>query len=140
MDVTIRPARATDAVALFPLVHDFATSFEPEPDAFAAAFHELLATPHASLLVAVHDDQLVGYLLGFVHTTFYANGRVAWVEELMVQSSARRQGVGRLLIQIFETWAVDQAARVVALATRRAAPFYTAIGYEESASYFRRIL
>ena len=29
---------------------------------------------------------------------------------------------------------------VVALATRRAAPFYRALGYEESAIYFRKIL
>ena len=29
---------------------------------------------------------------------------------------------------------------LVALATRRAAPFYRALGYEESAVYFRKIL
>jgi hypothetical protein len=29
---------------------------------------------------------------------------------------------------------------LIALATRRAAPFYRALGFEESAVYFRRIL
>ena len=29
---------------------------------------------------------------------------------------------------------------LVALATRRAAPFYRAAGYEESATYFRKVL
>jgi len=29
---------------------------------------------------------------------------------------------------------------LVALATRRAAPFYRALGYEESAVYFRKVL
>ena len=38
----------------------------------------------------------------------------------------------------FEGWAVSQGCAVVALATRRAAPFYRALGYEESASYFRK--
>jgi hypothetical protein len=28
----------------------------------------------------------------------------------------------------------------VALATRRAAPFYRALGYEDSATYFRKVL
>jgi hypothetical protein len=37
----------------------------------------------------------------------------------------------------FEQWA---AAQGCALATRRAAPFYRALGYEESATYFRKVL
>ena len=31
-------------------------------------------------------------------------------------------------------------SRIVALATRRAAPFYDALGYEDSAVYFRKLL
>ena len=40
----------------------------------------------------------------------------------------------------FEAWAAARGCRLVALATRRAAAFYGAIGYEESATYFRKIL
>jgi hypothetical protein len=40
----------------------------------------------------------------------------------------------------FEQWAVDHGCALVALATRRAAPFYRALGYEESAAYFRKVL
>ena len=40
----------------------------------------------------------------------------------------------------FERWAVVRDCALVALATRRAAPFYRALGYEESAVYFRKIL
>jgi hypothetical protein len=43
-------------------------------------------------------------------------------------------------MQAFEAWAQTREARLVALATRRAAPFYQAIGYEESAIYFRKLL
>lgn len=32
------------------------------------------------------------------------------------------------------------AALAAALATRRAGPFYRALGYEESAAYFRKLL
>jgi len=40
----------------------------------------------------------------------------------------------------FEQWAAARDCALVALATRRAAPFYRALGYEESASYYRKIL
>jgi hypothetical protein len=40
----------------------------------------------------------------------------------------------------FEEWAAGQGCVLVALATRRAAPFYLALGYEESAAYLRKML
>ena len=81
-----------------------------------------------------------GYLLGFRHLTFYANGPVAWVEEIIVRGHDRERGIGRALMSAFEQWAAGQGCALVALATRRAAPFYRALGYEESAAYFRKVL
>jgi GNAT superfamily N-acetyltransferase len=40
----------------------------------------------------------------------------------------------------FEQWAADHGCVLVALATRRAAPFYRALGYEQSAIYHRKVL
>ena len=34
----------------------------------------------------------------------------------------------------------EEVAKLVALATRRAAEFYRSVGYEESATYFRKLL
>ena len=39
----------------------------------------------------------------------------------------------------FEDWAVGNGCALVALATRRAKPFYLAIGYQESATYLRKL-
>jgi GNAT superfamily N-acetyltransferase len=136
----IRAAVAGDGEAIFALARPFATTFTVDARAFADSFAELLATPHAHLLVAARGDRLVGYLLGFEHVTFYANGRVAWVEELMVSAAHQRQGIGRALLRRFEQLVAARGVRLVALATRRAAPFYTALGYEESAAYYRRLL
>ncbi len=65
---------------------------------------------------------------------------MAWVEEIAVRRRDRRQGAGRALMTAFEQWAAGQGCALVALATRRAAPFYRAAGYEESAAYFRKVL
>ncbi len=40
----------------------------------------------------------------------------------------------------FELWSAEQDCVLVALATRRAMPFYLALGYEESATYLRKVL
>ena len=84
--------------------------------------------------------EVVGYLLATSHPAFHANGLVAWVEEVMVAEPARGAGVGRQLMAAAEAWACRRGARYVALATRRAAPFYRALGYEDSAVYFKKPL
>lgn len=140
MTTNIRTAQYADAQALFALARPFATSFVVDEQAFHHAFSALLASSEAHLAVAETAQQLVGYVLGFDHYTFFANGRVAWVEEIMVSASLRRQGIGQLLMQEFEAWARARGCKLVALATRRAASFYQAIGYEESAVYFRKLL
>lgn len=135
----VRPATLADMDAVLALATAFATSFAVEPEAFRVSFAAVLGDPGACLLVAEKDGAVIGYVLGFVHATFYANGRVAWVEEITVDASQRRRGTGRRLMEAFEAWAWARDARLVALATRRAAPFYGALGYAESATYFRRL-
>ncbi|AAS71225.1 GNAT family N-acetyltransferase [Leptospira interrogans] len=140
MHVHVRKARSDDQIQLFPLVSDFATSFLPDPSAFAKAFVQILQQDDAALLVAVHDSHLVGYCLAFDHFTFYANGRVTWIEEIMVQPALRRKGIGHMLMKEAEAWATTRSSKLVALATRRASEFYARISYAESAIYFRKIL
>lgn len=137
---TIRPAELSDSDALYSLARAFATSFTVERSAFEPSFAALLETPDAFAAVASDGGRVVGYVLGFDHHTFYANGRVAWVEEIMVAEDARRRGVGRQLMESFEQWAKSRQAKLIGLATRRAGPFYCALGYDESGSYFRRLL
>ena len=136
----VRTATPEDIEAVFSLASDLATSFPVEELPFRVSFHQIAADDHALLLVAMQGVEVVGYCLGFEHATFFANGSVAWVEEIMVNSASRKAGVGRALMTAFESWATDRGARLVALATRRAAQFYRALGYEESAAYFRKLL
>jgi GNAT superfamily N-acetyltransferase len=136
----IRRAEPADSGALFDLTREFATSFHPQVETFEQSFNYLIKQDDALLLVIVEADQMSGYLLGFDHHALYANGRVSWVEEIMVRPDRRRCGLGRDLMLHFELWAAARGSRLVALATRRAALFYTAIGYHESALYFRKLL
>lgn len=138
--ITIREATRDDGAALLALAVSFATSFAVEEGSFHTALAELLTDPAARLLVAERIGDVVAYLLGFERLTFYANGRVAWVEEIVVREDCRRSGVGSALMRGFERWATERGCKLVALATRRAAAFYHALDYEESAVYFRKCL
>jgi hypothetical protein len=100
----VRPADASDAAAVAELACELAQSFTFSRARFDRSYPALLASAGACLLVAVHGDERLGYLLGF------------------------------------EQWAAARDCALVALATRRAAPFYRALGYEQSAIYHRKIL
>jgi GNAT superfamily N-acetyltransferase len=136
----IRPASLIDADQVAGLAGELAQSFPFDRAAFDRSYPALLADDRACLLVAAGTDGCLGYVLGFAHLTFYANGPVAWVEEILVRPEHRRRRVGQALMAAFGEWATGHDCALVALATRRAAPFYLALGYEESAVYLRRVL
>jgi GNAT superfamily N-acetyltransferase len=121
-------------------VRQFATSFRPQREAFEVCLRALEADDSAWIAVVERRGAILGYCLGFDHLAFFAGGRIAWVEEIMVRPGCRREGLGGHLISAFEDWARSRGAKLIALATRRAAPFYAALGYEESAAYFRKLL
>jgi GNAT superfamily N-acetyltransferase len=138
--VQIRRARDGDAGDVAILAAELAQSFAFCAEKFKLSYPALLSAGDACLLVAAADDECLGYVLGFRHLTFYANGPVGWVEEILVRPECRGRGLGRALMSAFEQWATDHDCTLVALATRRAARFYRALGYEDSAVYLRKVL
>lgn len=139
--VLVRPARSADADQVWPLVRDFGPSFAAERREFDATWRTLLEAADTLMVVAeATGHQIVGYILANSRLTFLANGPVAWVEEVMVAGSHRRSGVGRELMEHAESWAAERGASYMALASRRAGPFYLELGYEDAAVFFKKPL
>ncbi|MGI8648652.1 MAG: GNAT family N-acetyltransferase [Mycobacteriales bacterium] len=136
----IRSATAQDSDAVFELSRMMAITFDVNRRAFMLSYKTILESNGGHLLVAEISGLIVGYLLGFDHPSFFANGSVAWVEELAVFPERRRSKAGSHLMADFEDRVRQRGARLVALATTRASSFYKAIGYEHRADYFRKIL
>ena len=136
----VRQAGVADADVIAGLAAGLAQSFAFSRADFDVNYPALLAERNACVLVAEQDGDCMGYLLGFWHLTFFANGPVGWVEEVMVRREHRGRGIGRDLMSAFERWAAARECTMIALATRRAAPFYLALGYQESAVYLRKVL
>ncbi|ADG88861.1 N-acetyltransferase [Thermobispora bispora] len=139
-DLRLRRAEKSDANEIFALAREFGITFRPEREAFDAALPRLLEDEDAFLTVATVDGVIRGYLLGFVHLTLFANGPVAYVEEAIIEHGFRRHGIGRRLLEEFEAWARSRGAGYVSIATRRAAEFFHALGYEVSGTYYRKLL
>lgn len=138
--LVIRPAEPRDVDQVWPLARDFATSFVPQRKAFDVTWRKLSESSGTLVAVAESGQKVVGYLLANCHLTFLANGPVAWVEEVMVHENHRMSGIGQKLMSYAESWARESGAAYVALASRRAGSFYLALGYEDSAAFFKKTL
>ncbi len=108
--------------------------------AFDGQFAAALAAEHAVLLVAEAERAVAGYLLGTVAPMFVYNGALAFVQELYVEETHRRRGVGRTLVEQFTDVAASRGATVTALATSRAGAFYESLGFTGGATYYKRPL
>jgi GNAT superfamily N-acetyltransferase len=117
-----------------------ATSFELDKHDYSRTFRSILNDSNVDLIIAEIDSSIIGYVLAFHHPTFYANGIVSWVEEIFVLEEYRGNNIGKQLMEEIETRALERGSRLIALATRRASEFYNAIGYAESATYYKKAL
>jgi GNAT superfamily N-acetyltransferase len=140
MNINFRTATSEDHKDVFELASQLATSYEASRDAFETAYQSLVGDPNVDLVVAESDSAIIGYVLAFHHLTFYANGMVSWVEEIFVREEYRRHKIGNRLMHEIEARAQKRGSTLVALATRRAGRFYQAIGYEESATYYKKAI
>ena len=132
----VRRATVADEHALFALVRLFPAPTPPNRDTFAGALRLKLRDSDGFVAIAELGGRIVGYVAGDAHETFYAGGKVAWVDEILVAEDARRQGIGRALMAEFETWAENGRCRLIGLATRADATIYEELGFEGSSGYF----
>jgi len=81
---------------------------EPLDPRYLAAFAVMRADPNNALLVAEVAGRVVGaFQLTIIQQVSHRGGRVAQVENVIVDPSVRSQGVGEAMMR----WAIDEARR-----------------------------
>ncbi len=140
MTYSIRQANDADKEQLLILTQSFPSSTPPNATVFKKIFEAKLSDPSSFLAVAESESTLLGYVSGYRHNAFYASGQVAWIDEIYVHPNSRGQGLGDSLISKFENWASKHQCKLVGLATHGARDFYTRLGYESIASYYKKYL
>jgi hypothetical protein len=75
-DYEIRRGVAGVAEDIRLLAKELTTAFPFNHDAFRRSYSMVLENPYASLLVAEAEKRVIGYLLGYRHSTFWAGADV----------------------------------------------------------------
>lgn len=140
IDIIYRKAKNSDREDLYVMAKKLATSFDVNEPDFSNVFKLLLDDVSVDLIVADKGQNLIGYVFVLHHPAFYANGIITWVEELFVLEEYRGKKIGKRLMAEAEKLSKERGSKLVALATRRADKFYKSIGYDESATYFKKTL
>lgn len=145
----MRPARAADLHALLTLYAELAdspTRATPIDDPAAPqALADVLADPARHLVVAVLDELIVG-TADLLIAKNLTHGARPWgiVENVVVASVSRREGVGRALFEHLLHLAVEADCYKLQLLSGKhrveAHGFYRAIGFESVAEGFKLYL
>jgi ribosomal protein S18 acetylase RimI-like enzyme len=101
-------------------------------------FRAMIGLPEYAIFVAEdEEEQVIGLLSASQRWTLWHAGPCALIEELVVDTEARRQGVGRALIQAALEWARAQGCSEVEVSTDQdnadAQAFYRRLGFESEA-------
>ena len=108
-------------------------------------WHEILADPRRTFLVAEADGEIVGTAdLVIVPNLTHAARPVAFVENVVVTEARRGRGIGHaLMTEVVARAEADGCYKVQFLSNKgrtRAHAFYRRLGFEPSSEGFRRYL
>jgi GNAT superfamily N-acetyltransferase len=140
--VRIRLSTTEDATRLVPLLDQL--GYSNPVAALTPRLERLLSHPEYAVWVAEGDD---GTMLGLAvgHMVFPIEDQpAAYLTALVVDVTVQGTGLGRRLVDVFESWAGENAAAraVLTSATHRTAAhaFYFHLGYEQTGQRFSKRL
>ncbi len=135
----VREATAEDARTLYALALELADALgdqKPRPEATRARLLELLEEPRARVLVAEDEDGVVGAASLWIKPDLAHGDTVVEVPMLVVSESARRRGIGKLLVEKIQSVAATENAALIELVATRgndtARAFYRSLGFIET--------
>ena len=163
--VRIRPATPFDSDAVFSLVEQLADSYDVDREAFDEAFRNAVGQGDDHLLLvaegpAVNDAAgidaaadgaatalasttgtgapLFGYVLMTIARLMYTRGDTAQIQELIVDSGARNDGIGSRLVYAVEDICRERGISQLTVASSRAAAFYDRLDYRSTADFLKK--
>ncbi len=136
---TVREATSADAPEIYALAVELAgvvgDAF-PDPDSVKARLRELLKALEAGVYVAEKGDGIVGVVSLWIKPDLAHGDTVIEVPMLAVSEKARRNGIGKLLVDKVREIATENGAGLIELVATRsnvaAREFYQSLGFVES--------
>src|SRR5439155_357266 len=116
----------------------------PVPGPPGPACHRAPAEPHADVLLALDGDTLIGLASVYAELPSIRFGRRCWLEDLVVTSSRRGQGIGRRLLEAAAEWGRAHGCVHLELSSANtrgdAHRFYLGNGMAQNSLLFGRLL
>lgn len=137
---TVREATQEDGEAFYALVRELADALgdqRPKMEAVRARLGELLEEPRARVVVAENEGgDVVGAANLWIKPDLAHGDTVIEVPMLVVSDRARRQGIGKLLVEEIQNVAAAEDAKIIELVATRendaARAFYKSLGFVET--------
>jgi ribosomal protein S18 acetylase RimI-like enzyme len=135
----VREATVEDVEGIYALALELADAIGdrgPRSEAIRARLLELLEEPRARVLVAECGGGVIGVASLWIKPDLAHGDTVIEVPMLVVSADARRQGIGKLLVEKVQSIAaIENAALLELIATREndvARAFYRSLGFVET--------
>ena len=139
-ELVIRKANSDDNDCVFKLANQLSESININQEIFEKNFEELIHNNNHCILVAEINQIVEGYISGNFHKAFYANGQVAFIDEIVVDSRCRNLSIGKHLMEEFEAIAKINKSVLISLATSGAKGFYEKLDYSTKSGYYKKYL
>jgi GNAT superfamily N-acetyltransferase len=129
----IRPAQAADAAEMARLAG--VLGYRMSSAEMTRRLAALLANERHCIVVAASGERLLGWM-HVEHRSSLEGGERAELMGLVVDSSARRRGLGRALVDVAEKWTLGRGLPSLTVRSNAARelshPFYESLGYVRS--------
>lgn len=147
----VRFATLEDVSAIIEMGAEFVsqawTEFEYDELSTKSWLYDFLHMPGTVLLIAEHNEEVIGMLAGMI-VPMYFNQDHRNAQEMFwwVKEEHRKSRAGIQLLKVFEKWAIAHGARTIQMGTvarinqSRLAEFYKKQGFEESETYYTKVL
>jgi GNAT superfamily N-acetyltransferase len=124
--------------ALLALLFEQEAEFEPDPAVQRRGLHDIIVNPGVGKILVAHlDGQAVGMVSLLFSVSTALGGRVAWLEDMVVQPNWRNSGIGSVLLTEALALCRAEDCRRVTLLTdadnHAAQAFYRKHGFSGSA-------
>jgi ribosomal protein S18 acetylase RimI-like enzyme len=137
--VTLRLATAADADTIASLFTD--EGYPAGPTDIVARL-ERFASAHSRVIVAEHEDALIGFIAVHAMPRFEHDDRILRILAVVVDGGARERGVGRTLMAEAERIGVELGAAFVEITAGHHRPearkLYESLGYDASVTAYLR--
>jgi GNAT superfamily N-acetyltransferase len=135
--VTLREATSVDAPSIVTLIRALARVMDVVTPVDEAYVREYIASSGSGILVADDSGQVIGLLSYSLRPSLVHAGRSCVIEELVIEETTQRQGVGARLVEDLLRRAAEWGCIEVSVSTlageRGAIEFYKARGFSDDA-------